>query len=281
VATYPSTSVAAAREVIAARLREILRDAGMTSRAVALAAGWDESKCSRLLHGRTPPSDQDIRAWCTICGVPEEIPNLIAASRNADNAYVEWRRVHRSQKRMQDLGLRMFDAELYQFYSSNFVLWPLQTPDYMRAVITRFDEFHDASAPDIDAAVAARVERLRHLNDPARRCMLIMEESVLHGRLFDDQVMAAQLRHMLSMMRRPNISLGVVPLRARRQQEPTETFHIYDAHTVAVELVSAIVTVTQPREVALYLRCFNDLGEAAVYGSAARELISDAIAVLG
>jgi transcriptional regulator with XRE-family HTH domain len=280
VATYPSTSVAAARQVIAARLREILRDAGMTSRAVALAAGWDESKCSRLLHGRTPPSDDDIRAWCRICGVPEEIPNLIAASRNADNAYVEWRRVHRSQKRMQDLGLRMFDAKLYRFYSSNFVLWPLQTPDYMRAVITRFDEFHHASAPDIDAAVTARVDRLRYLNDPARRCMLIMEESVLHGRLFDDEVMAGQLRHMLSMMRRPNISLGVVPLRARRHQEPTETFHIYDEHTVAVELVSAIVTVTQPREVALYLRCFNDLGQAAVHGSAARELISEALAAL-
>jgi hypothetical protein len=47
VATNPSSSVAAARDLIAGRLREILRDAGMTSRAVALAAGWDESKCSR------------------------------------------------------------------------------------------------------------------------------------------------------------------------------------------------------------------------------------------
>jgi hypothetical protein len=34
---------------------------------------------------------------------------------------------------MQDLGLKLFEAELYRFYSSNFVLWPLQKPDYMRA----------------------------------------------------------------------------------------------------------------------------------------------------
>lgn len=280
MATSSSSSVATAREVIASRLREILRDSGLTSRAVALAAGWDESKCSRLLHGRTPPSDDDIRAWCTICGVTEEIPNLIAASRNAESAYVEWRRVRRSQKRMQDLGLRMFEAQLYRFYSSNFVLWPLQTADYMRAVIRRFDEFHSGSAPDIEAAVAARVDRLRFLNDPARRCAMIVEESVLHGRLFDDEVMAGQLRHMLSMMGMPGISLGVIPLRAQRQQEPTETFHIYDEHTVAIELVSAIVTVTQPREIALYVRCFNDLGQAAVYGSAAHKLISDALAAL-
>jgi len=273
MATYPSTSVGTAREVIASRLREILRDSGLTSRAVALGAGWDESKCSRLLHGRTPPSDSDIRTWCTVCGVPEEIPNLIAASRNAENAYVEWRRVRRSQKRMQDLGLQLFEARQYRFYSSNFVLWPLQTPGYMRAVIERFDEFHSGSAPDIAAAVAARVDRLRFLDDPARRCALVIEEAVLHSRLFDDEVMTGQLRHMLSMMGRPNISLGVIPLRARRQQEPTETFHMYDEHTVSIELVSAIVTVTQPSEIALYVRCFNDLAQAAVYGGAARELI--------
>jgi transcriptional regulator with XRE-family HTH domain len=281
MAAHPSTSVAEARRVIADRLREILRDAGLTSRALARQARWDESKCSRLIHGRTPPSDDDIRMWCTICGAEEEIPNLIAASRNAENAHVEWRRVQRSQRRMQDLALKLFEAKLYRFYSSNFVLWPLQTPDYMRAVITRFDEFRAAGAPDIDAAVAARVDRLRFLDDPSRRCVMVMEEAALRGRIFDDEVMAGQLRHMLSMMERPNISLRVIPLEAARQgQEPVETFHIYDEHTVSIELVSAILKVTQPREIALYVKCFNDLARVAVHGNATRALITQAIAAL-
>jgi transcriptional regulator with XRE-family HTH domain len=280
VAIHPSSSVAAARQLIANRLREILRDSRLTSRELARQAGWDESKCSRLIHGRTPPSDEDIRTWCAICGVPEEIPNLIVASRNAESAYVEWRRVQRSQRRMQDLGLELFEAKLYRFYSSNVVLWPLQTAEYMRAVITRFDNFHAANAPDIDAAVAARVDRLRFLDFPSRRCILIMEESVLRDQTFEPQIMAGQLRNMLTIMKRPNVSLRIIPLGVRRTQWPTETFHIYDEHNVSIELVSAIVSVTQPREVDLYVRCFNDLAHAAVYGKEARALINEAIAAL-
>jgi transcriptional regulator with XRE-family HTH domain len=280
VATHPSSSVAAARQVIADRLREIMRDAGISARALARQAGWDESKCSRLIHGRTPPSDDDIRAWCTICRVPEEIPNLIAATRNAENAYLEWRRIQRSQRRMQDLRLRLFNEKIYRFYSSNLVLWPLQTPDYMRAVMTRFDTFHAGGAPDIDEAVRARVARQRFLSDPARRCVMVMEEAVLRARIFDDAVISGQLRHMLAAGRRPNISLGIIPLGVRRDQESVETFHVYGDRSVSIEMVSAIMEVTQPREVALYLKCFEDLARVAVFGDAAQALVADAIAVL-
>lgn len=280
MSVHPSSSVAAARKVIADRLREILRDVGLTSRELARQAGWDESKCSRLLHGRTPPSDDDIRTWCMICGMPDEIPNLLAASRNAENAYVEWRRVQRSQRRMQDLRRDLHQEKQYRIYSSNVIPWPVQSVHYMRAVMMRFNEFHAAQAQDIEAGVTARVERLRLLDDPTRRCFILIEEAVLRGRVFDDEVMAGQLRHMLSIMERPNISLGVIPLDAPRVQKPAETFHIYGDVTVSIELVSAIISITQPREIALYAKCFDDLGRSAVHGKAARSLISQAISAL-
>jgi hypothetical protein len=34
----------------------------------ALAAGWHESKCSRIEHVRAVPSEADIRLWCQVCG---------------------------------------------------------------------------------------------------------------------------------------------------------------------------------------------------------------------
>ncbi|MEU7911295.1 helix-turn-helix domain-containing protein [Microbispora bryophytorum] len=281
MASSPSSSAQQARQAIADRLREILRDSGLTARALAREAGWDETKCSRLIHARTPPSDEDIRRWCAICGVPEEIPNLIAATRNAESAYVEWRRVQRSQKRMQDLGLSLFEAnDLYRFYSSNLVPWPLQTPEYMRAIMTRFDEFHQASASDINEAVKTRVARRRFLDNGSRRCAMIIEESVLRNRPFGDDVLRQQLRYLLTGMRQPNLSLGIIPLAAQRSQKLTETFHIYGDTTVSIELVSAIITITQPREIALYVRAFNDLASAAVYGDRAKALITSAISAL-
>lgn len=282
MSTSPSSSVQQARQLIADRLREILRDSGLTARALAQQAGWNETKCSRLTHGRTPPSDEDIRLWCTICGVPEEIPNLIAASRNAENAYVEWRRVQRSQKRMQELRLSLYEeTRLFRFYCAGVIPWPLQTPDYMRSVMTRFNEFHRASASDIEEAVQARVARRRYLKDGTRRCAMLIEEQVLHNRFVGgDEVMREQLRYLLIGMRQRNLSLGIIPLDRPRLQRPTETFSIYDEARVFVELVSAAVTITQPHEIALYVKCFQDLGSAAVYGDEARSRIEGAIDAL-
>ncbi|MEV6985522.1 helix-turn-helix transcriptional regulator [Sphaerisporangium sp. NPDC051017] len=282
MSTSPSSSAQQARQAIADRLRELLRDSGLTSRAVARQAGWEESKCSRLINGRTSPSDSDIRTWCQITGHPEEIPNLIAASRNAENAYVEWRRVQRSQQRMQNLGLSLFEnSRLYRIYSSNLVPWPLQVPAYMRAIMTRFSEFHEARAPDIEEAVKARVARRRYLEDGTRRCVMVIEEAVLRDRPFPDGVMREQLNYLLVGMRQANISLGIIPNGASRKQKLTESFLIYGDTTVVIELVSAMVNLTQPRDIALYVKCFDELRTDALYGPKARALIETAIKALG
>lgn len=280
MAVHPSSSVAEARQIIADRLREILRDAGLTSRRLALLAGWDESKCSRLIHGRTPPSDDDIRTWCTICGVPGEIPNLIVVTRNAENAYVEWRRVQRSQKRMQAIRLSLYErTSLFRFYCSDVIPWPLQTPAYMRSLMTRFNEFHKGGATDIDDAVKARVARRNYLADGTRRCRMIIEESVLRGRFATNEVMTEQLDYLLTV-RQANLSLGIIPASAACVHWHTETFSIYDEARVFIELVSAGVTITQPREIALYVKLFDDLAAAAVYGHSAIALMAEAIAAL-
>jgi transcriptional regulator with XRE-family HTH domain len=84
MAISPSSSVRQARAALAQRLREIRLDAGLTARALAFAAGWHESKCSRIEHSRTAPSDADIRLWCLICGAEDQAADLIASSRAAE-----------------------------------------------------------------------------------------------------------------------------------------------------------------------------------------------------
>ena len=49
---------------------------------------------------------------------------------------------------------------------------------------------------------------------------------------------------------------------------------------MAVELVSGHLTITQPREIAMYAQVFAELAELAVYGAAARSLIMAAIDAL-
>ncbi|KUL50275.1 hypothetical protein ADL22_07410 [Streptomyces sp. NRRL F-4489] len=49
---------------------------------------------------------------------------------------------------------------------------------------------------------------------------------------------------------------------------------------VSIELASARVRITQPAEIALYLKAFERLRALAVYGAAARALVARAVEVL-
>jgi hypothetical protein len=60
-----------------------------------------------------------------------------------------------------------------------------------------------------------------------------------------------------------------------------EGFVVFDDTRVDAELLSARVTVTQPREIAIYDRAFAALSAMAVRGHEARALITSAITALG
>lgn len=97
-----SASVEQARKALGARLRDIRKDAGLTARAFASAAGWHYTKVSKLENGARTPSQSDIRQWCRICRAEDQAPDLIAAARDVDIMYAEWRRqlrvgMHRAQ----------------------------------------------------------------------------------------------------------------------------------------------------------------------------------------
>jgi transcriptional regulator with XRE-family HTH domain len=88
----PLSSAQKAREPIAARLCELRLDAGLTGHELSRRCGSDAAKTSRIEQAKAAPSDAVIRAWCAACGRADHAPDLIAASRQAHEQYVEWRR---------------------------------------------------------------------------------------------------------------------------------------------------------------------------------------------
>lgn len=110
---------------------------------------------------------------------------------------------------------------------------------------------------------------------------MLIEEWVLRSRIGDAGTMRDQLRHLLSLMPLPSVSLGVNPAGASRTVWPLEAFYAFDEGLLPVETLTARVRITQPREIADYLKAFRQLGQMAVYGDTARRLIESAIAALG
>jgi transcriptional regulator with XRE-family HTH domain len=272
-----SASIEQARKALGARLREIRKEAGLTARAFASAAGWHYTKVSKLENGARTPSQADVRAWCRICNTPDQVPDLIAAARNIETSYAEWRRQLRAgMRRSQAARLPLYErTRLFRLYEPALVPGILQTAQYAAAVIRSFLEFTQA-ATDLSEAVAARMEWQKIIYGD-HEFQVILEEQALRTRVGGPDVMSGQLDRLLAVMSLPQVSLSVIPLGAERKVMPSGGFLIFDDEMVQAETVSAELTVTEPQEIALYARRFALLRQSAVSGREARGLIHRAL----
>jgi hypothetical protein len=185
-------------------------------------------------------------------------------------------------KRLQDDLLPLHErTRLQRVYASSEMAGFLQTADYARALLTAIATFRGVPTVDIEGAVASRLKRREVLARPGHRFVVLLEESVLYNGIGGPGVMREQLSYLAEAARLPSLAVGIIPFAADRGMWVLETFYMFDSERVIVENLSAEITVTAPSEVALYERAFLALGDAAVYGRAARNLIERAITALG
>ena len=129
--------------------------------------------------------------------------------------------------------------------------------------------------------MAIRTDRLRLLREGNHRFLVLIEESVLRNMIGGLEVMAGQLGHLITVASLSSVSLGIIPMGIERDVVwPVEDFWIFDDRQVNVELISGWLTLTQPREIAMYARTFGELSQIAVGGARARTLITAAIDAL-
>ncbi|WEV28651.1 helix-turn-helix transcriptional regulator [Streptomyces sp. 71268] len=282
MSTSPLSSAEAARQSVAKRLRNLRKDAGLTTQGLADLCGWNKSKTSRIENVRTTPSDADIRAWCMACNARELAADLVAASRDAESMYVQWRGQQRTgMRRLVDVSRPLYQStSLFRIYCSNVMPGLLQAESYAQQLLSDIADFRQVPN-DSAAAAAARFDRAQIIRDGLHRVVLLVEESVLRRRDADDAAMAGQLGYLLTAMSYPAVSLGIIPQSARRTMWGVEQFSIFDDKRVHVELMAGKVTLTSPGDVDVYLRAFEQMRQMAVYGPEARLLINAAIDSLG
>lgn len=272
-----SSSARAARVAVAARLRELRQEAGITGQKLAARCGWSKSKSSRIENAVTPPSDADIRVWCAVCGAVDQAPDIMAASRTADSMYVQWRRLQRTGlRRLQESVSQLYqETRLLRVYCSDVVPGVLQTPGYASALLSAIARFR-GTPDDVAEAVAARTRRSAVLRQRGHRFALLIEEAVLYHRIGDASVMAEQLAQLMTGMSLPSVWLGIIPPVTQRSMWPLESFTVFDDQRVHVDSLTAAVTITQPSEVMTYVQAFGELQRLAVHGDAARVLVERA-----
>lgn len=262
------------QEALGLRLRELRKDAGLTGRELAAATGWHFTRVSKLEHGVLTPRDRDIRTWCTICGAEDQVADLIATARAIESMYVEFRR--RARSGVKQLMLAYAEtyerAERFRIYEHNVIPGLFQTADYARAMLTFWMQFLKTD-DDIDAGVAARMERQAILYEGRRKFAALLEEAALRTWFGTAETMAGQLDRVLSLMTLPNVALGIVPTMIERDAVATAGFWMFDDKLVTLETPTASIEVTAPAEIALYGQMFDMLRQSAIHGREARALV--------
>ena len=154
-----------------------------------------------------------------------------------------------------------------------------QTETYIRQMLSFWYKFLDAP-DDTEATVAMKAERTAIALSPVKRIAVVLGEQALHTRRGTPTDHVEQLTHLLTLIRLPFVSVGVIPADVQRHAIATTGFWIFDHNAVALETPTAAIKVTRPQEVSRYIAMFSQLQGEAVYGQEARQLIADVIADL-
>lgn len=272
------------REALGNRLREMRLDAHLTGRQLADGASWTPSKISKIEAGSQTPSDADLETWARVCGQNELVSELVASLRSLEQQYVEHRRMYRPGLHVRQRRIANIESQtaLTQNFEPCFVPGLLQTAEYARYRFLEGDEGDvDRGVPksteELDAAIAARMERQQLLYRPGKKYHFVMTEAVLRYLVCPPDVMAGQLGQLVSMTTLQTIRLGIIPFGKPLSVGPLHGFYLYDDTMVVIELFTAVLNVTQPEEIAAYQRTFTHLADSAVYGSEARAVLTNVL----
>ena len=200
------------RIALGSQLRRLREASGVTREAAGYVIRGSSSKISRLELGRVSFKERDVADLLTLYGTTDEQEReaFLALARQA-NAPGWWREYGDVLPNWFEtyLGLEQA-ASLIRTYEPALVPGLLQTEGYARAVIQL--RHVQASATDVERRVALRMARQKLLTQASGPDIWVaLDESALQRPLGSRAVQRGQLRHLIEMARRPNITLQVVP----------------------------------------------------------------------
>ncbi len=264
------------RDELAATLRRLRRDAGLSGVEAGKRAGLSQASISRYEGGRSVPSPDDVVALARAYGAEAgERRRLKALARDIrEDTQPRARVVMRRPEAMQQ---RIGRIEQASAHIATFcpLVHPglLQTRDYAHVVLTVSGNLPAAQA---QAALEARMTRQALLIDASRTFTFILASGALGWRMGSTELMAAQLEHVAAVSRLPNVHVGIIPWGRNVEAVALHTFDLFDERAAVVGTASATAFISDPGDVAGFAKLFDALSAAAVFGDDSRAILMKA-----
>lgn len=272
------------RRRLAAELRRLRERAGLTGDDVAKRVKWSASKVSRIETAQTAPRDSDIKKLLALYGIEgRSAEELLALAEEA--ARKGWWETYSQTLPPDYSALIGMEAEAQSALSWAAQIIPglFQTADYALEVTNGYLERIDPEPPsETRRRVEARLARQQVLTrDNPLRLSAVLDESVLHRRFGNRDVMNSQIKKLLEWSERDNISLRILPLDGRHPigtgafvlLQFGDVHHVTHQDVVYIENLTGGRYVEEEEEVYRYQRSFDRLSELALDKAKSREML--------
>lgn len=276
------TSPTVRRRRIAAELKRLREERGLTLDHAARELGVARSTMSRMENAQVSVRPGDVRTLLELYGVePADVAALVQVARDARQrgwwqAYSDvlpgWFEVY--------VGLEQAASEISTF---ELVLVPglLQTADYARAVIEA--ELPDASQNEVERRTELRMKRQ---HDEARpELWVVLDEAVIRRSVGGAPTMRAQLERLAETAEAPGLTLQIVPFGAGAHASMISSFSILtfpeqaDPPVVYLESRAGSLYV-EGKDAGAYVRIFRTLQADAMSPRASIEMVREAAKAL-
>ncbi|MBN9735532.1 MULTISPECIES: helix-turn-helix transcriptional regulator [unclassified Pseudonocardia] len=259
------------------RLRELRAGPFRSGSELARHLGWQQSKVSRIEHGRQLPTRSDLDRWARAAGADDEA--RAALHDLLDRAHVSTvsnaaagRRPGGLESLQDDLRDLERASTLVAEYQPHLVPGLAQTPAYTRAWLTQAARPGLAGHVDVEGIVAARSARQAILHEPGRRVVLAMGEGALRSVHGPAEVQRRQLGYLQVIADLPAVELLVEPFTAATAT--LRGFQLLDDR-VLLEDADGTRHLTDPDVVTRFRGTLDAVRERAVTGEAVITLLGD------
>jgi len=257
---------------LAAELRGLRTEAGLTHEQLAKKIGESRAQISRLENGHVV-DQADVMKILDVLGVDgERWTEVMTIAREAGERgwWESTRGMGERQARYADLEA---GAATIREYQQTFLPGLLQIPGYATAR-TEAPAVLESLGGTSDGVLAGRLGRQRMLRRPgAPTYEVIIDELTVRRLTVSPEVLKEQLFHLATTVNAdPKISLRVLPITARiyGYAVPRCTFSLYtypdpgDPAVVAIDTVTDDLILTEPADVSTYEQLYSRIRDAAL-----------------
>jgi hypothetical protein len=262
-------------------LRRLREEAGYTAVEACEPLNAQGPKLSKIENGRQGATPEEVRVLCDFYRASaEERDYLVSLAEQRPK-----RRRRRAGKRdaVPDWFRRFlaleWDATELKSYQIDMVPGLLQTEDYARSMIRAWEP--EADDRLIDKQVETRMRRqevLRRTGRPSLRLDVVLGEAALRRVQGTKQVMRAQLKHLVKMAKRPNVTIRVMPFDVPDRISVASAFELFrlaeqNISTVYLEDLFGATYLKEPEEYTQYSSVYGRLRDAAMTPEESRQFI--------